>query len=90
LKSPDARPPADGRARGRERPFAQSTPDEILDVRPGEQKERLYGQKEAVWGRLGYSSEYLSRMRSQAFWEEEAGRVEEVDRAYRRLRGSLG
>jgi len=78
------------RARWRERPFAQSTPDEILDVRPGEQKERLYGQKEAVWGRLGYSSEYLSRMRSQAFWEEEAGRVEEVDRAYRRLRGSLG
>ena len=76
-------------ARWREQPFAQSTPDEILDVRVPEQKERLYGQKEAVWGRLGYSADYLRRMRSSAFWEEEAGRVEDVDRTYVQQRGPL-
>ncbi|HLA24981.1 MAG TPA: pyridoxal-phosphate dependent enzyme [bacterium] len=70
-------------------PFAQSTPVEILDVRGPEQKERLYRQKEAVWTRLGYSNELLQRMRGREYWEEEAGRVAEVDRRYAQVRGTL-
>lgn len=70
-------------------PFAQSTPVEILDVRGPERKERLYRQKEAVWTRLGYSTELLQQMRGREFWEEEAGRVAEVDRRYAKARGTL-
>jgi cysteine synthase len=70
-------------------PFAQSTPVEILDVRGPEQKARLHRQKEAVWTRLGYSADLLARMQGRAYWEEEAGRVIEVDRRYREMRGSV-
>jgi len=70
-------------------PFAQSTPVEILDVRGPEQKERLSRQKEAVWTRLGYPTELLQQMRGREYWEEEAGRVVEVDRRYAQARGTL-
>ncbi len=70
-------------------PFAQSTPDEILDVRGSEQQDRLHRQKEAVWTRLGYPRDLLERMRSRAYWEEEAGRAVEVDRRYAQMRGAL-
>jgi cysteine synthase A len=75
--------------RWHERPFAQSTPDEILDVRGPAQKKRLAQQKEAVWRPLGYPRQLLRRMEGREYWEEEAGRVEDVDRAYGEKRGSL-
>ncbi|HEY3247905.1 MAG TPA: pyridoxal-phosphate dependent enzyme [bacterium] len=77
-------------ARWRKRPFAQSTPDEILDVRGPAQKKRLSQQKEAVWRPLGYPRELLQRMAGQEYWDEEAGRVVEVDRAYAGQRVPLG
>ncbi|MGH2347862.1 MAG: PLP-dependent cysteine synthase family protein [bacterium] len=76
-------------ARWRERPFAQSSPDEILDVRGPAQKKRLGQQKEAVWRPLGYPRELLQRMAGRESWEEEAGRVADVDRRYEQMRGAL-
>ena len=70
-------------------PFAQSTPAEILDVRGPQQKERLHRQKEAAWSRLGYSTDLLQQMRGREYWEEEAGRVAEVDRRWAEMRGTL-
>ncbi|HYW46080.1 MAG TPA: pyridoxal-phosphate dependent enzyme [Bryobacteraceae bacterium] len=76
------------------RPFQQSAPgewfeqifrgfraDEILDVRPSDQKERLFGYKEQVWSSFGYSRSYLDAMKSQAFWDTEFNKVNEVDAA---------
>lgn len=76
-------------ARWKERPFDASTGEEILDVRPTEQKERLFRQKDAMWSRLGYAEDFLRRMRGRAFWEEETGRVEDVDRGHTVQRGPL-
>lgn len=54
---------------------------EILDVRPREQKERLFAYKEETWNKFGYSRSYLQRMKSPSFWEEEAAKVREIDAA---------
>ena len=54
---------------------------EILDVRPPEEKERLFGYKEQVWGGFGYSRAYLERMQAQSFWDAEYQRIGEIDRA---------
>lgn len=75
-------------ARWKDRPFEATTPEEILDVRSREQTERLFHQKEAMWSRLGYAEEFLHRMRGREFWEEEAGRVEDVDRRHAERRGA--
>ncbi|HEU4798831.1 MAG TPA: pyridoxal-phosphate dependent enzyme [bacterium] len=75
--------------RWKERPFEASTTGEILDVRTPAQKERLFKQKEATWTKLGYASEYLLKMRSPKFWDEEASRVGEIDRRHVERRGSL-
>lgn len=48
---------------------------DVLDVQPKEQKERLYRQKEETWTRFNYSREYLDRMKSQDFWDEEYEKV---------------
>jgi len=76
-------------ARWQERPFEASTPEEILDVRGPAQQERLFRQKEALWAPLGTPADLLRRMRGRDFWEEEAGRVEEIDRQHRALRPAL-
>jgi len=52
---------------------------EILDVRPREQKERLFGYKEEVWTNFGYSRSYLEGMKSQSFWDNEFSKVTGVD-----------
>jgi cysteine synthase len=52
---------------------------EILDVRPREQKERLFQYKEETWTRFGYSRDYLQKMKSQAFWDAEYGKISEID-----------
>jgi cysteine synthase len=59
--------------------FRGGAATEILDVRPREQKERLFGYKENVWTPFGYSLAYLESMKSQTFWEEEFGKIEEID-----------
>jgi cysteine synthase len=43
----------------------------ILDVRPPEQKERLFEMKRELWSGFGYSAQYLDSMRSQSFWDAE-------------------
>jgi len=60
---------------------------EILDVRPRDQKERLFRQKEETWLRFGYSREYLDQMKSQSFWELESGKIRDIDSALARSRG---
>jgi cysteine synthase len=66
--------------------FRGGTPDEILDVRPREQKERLFGYKEEVWSNFGYSHEYLESMKSQSFWEDEFNKIAEIDSDLREQR----
>ena len=53
--------------------------EDILDVRPREQKERLFGYKQEVWTNFGYSLPYLEGMKSQSFWDEEFTKIEEID-----------
>jgi cysteine synthase A len=60
---------------------------EILDVRPREQKERLFRQKEETWLGFGYTREYLDQMKSQSFWELEFGKIRDIDSALARSRG---
>ena len=54
---------------------------EILDLRPPEQKERLFGYKEEVWTRFGYTHSYLEKMKSQSFWDGEFDRIPAIDQA---------
>jgi cysteine synthase A len=54
---------------------------EILDVRTHVQKRRLFGYKEEVWTRFGYSRSYLDSMKSQAFWDTEFDKIRGIDSA---------
>jgi len=67
--------------------FRQWKAEEILDVRPPEQKERLFGYKEEVWTRFGYDKAYLERMKSQSFWDAELGEIHGIDAAVTKARG---
>jgi cysteine synthase len=71
-----------------ERVFVGADTDEILDVRPGAEKERLFRQKAEVWTRFGYAEDLLERMKSQSFWDAEYARIPEIDEACLRRRGS--
>jgi cysteine synthase len=62
-----------------ERVFRGGEPGDFLDVRPAEQKQRLFGYKENVWTRFGYTREYLDRMKSQSFWDGESDKIAEID-----------
>jgi cysteine synthase len=59
---------------------------EILDVRPREQKERLFGYKEEVWTAFGYTRGYLESMKSQSFWDGEFDKIKEIDSNLLRMR----
>jgi hypothetical protein len=59
---------------------------EILDLRPREQKNRLFGYKEEVWTTFGYSRPCLEAMKSQSFWDEEFEKVQSIDAALLRAR----
>ena len=61
--------------------FRGGTPDEILDVRGPDQKQRLFDYKEQVWSGFHYSHDYLQSMQSPAFWDAEFDKIEAVDRA---------
>lgn len=58
----------------------------LVDLRPAQEKERLFRQKEAVWSRLGYGPEVLEAMKSPSFWEAQAARVADYDRCLREAR----
>jgi cysteine synthase len=52
---------------------------DILDLRPPEQKQRLFGYKEQVWTGFGYSRPYLESMKSQSFWDGEFDKIGSID-----------
>jgi hypothetical protein len=62
---------------------------DILDVRPREEKERLFGYKQEVWTSFGYSHSYLEGMKSQSFWDEEFSKIAEVDSKLVKARGEV-
>jgi len=64
-----------------ERIFRAVHPGDILDVRPRDQKNRLFAMKEATWEPFGYSHAYLERMKSQTFWDSEYGKIPAIDAA---------
>jgi len=72
-----------------EKVFRGGSCGDILDVRPAEQKNRLFGYKEEVWKRFNYSQAYLDGMKSQSFWDAEFDQIEGVDRALLRKRAEL-
>jgi hypothetical protein len=60
--------------------FRNYDPQTFLDVRPREQKQRLFGYKQRVWSEFGYSQSYLDGMQSQSFWDAEFDKIGEIDR----------
>ncbi len=59
--------------------FRASADGDLLDLRPDEQKRRLFDYKESTWTRFGYSRAYLESMQSQSFWEEEYAKINKID-----------
>jgi len=68
--------------------FRGGSSADILDVRPRQEKERLFRYKQETWSKFGYSDSYLEGMKSQSFWEGEAARVAEFDSALLKARKS--
>jgi cysteine synthase len=64
-----------------EKVFRTGDGREILDVRPREQKERLFAYKEEVWSHFNYPQSYLDKMKSQSFWDGEFEKIRDVDSA---------
>jgi hypothetical protein len=60
--------------------FRCSDPEDLLDVRPREEKDRLFAYKEQVWSGFGYGHSYLAQMQSQSFWDAQFDAVDRVDR----------
>ncbi len=71
-----------------ERIFRGGDEADILDVRPAEQKARLFSYKEDVWSAFHYSKEYLNSMQSQSFWDGEFDRIPLIDDALLKQRRS--
>jgi hypothetical protein len=58
----------------------------VLEVRPREQKERLFGYKQQTWSGFGYSQLFLDGMRSQTFWDAEYERIPAIDQELQKRR----
>lgn len=69
-----------------ERIFHGADTSEILDVRGEAEKGRLHAMKEGLWRRFGYGDDLFAAMRGMAFWDEQAGLVEEIDRRIAEVR----
>ncbi len=69
-----------------ERIFRGGSAEDVLDLRPREQKERLFSYKQETWSRFGYSLPYLESMKAQSFWDSEYDKIREVDAALARAR----
>jgi len=61
--------------------FRSGDDRDILDVRPKEQKDRLFRYKEEVWKPFRYSQSYLDGMKSQSFWDAEFDKIGGIDSA---------
>jgi cysteine synthase A len=59
----------------------RGTSSRILDVRPREQKQRLFAYKEDVWTTFGYTRAYLDTMKRQSFWDAEYDKIGRIDAA---------
>jgi len=60
--------------------FRGGDPQDVLDVRPRDQKHRLFEYKERIWIARGYPCFYMETMKSPSFWEEEFEKIEGIDR----------
>ena len=63
-----------------------SPPQDVLDVRPRPQKERLFEYKRQVWTAFGYSESYLAGMKAQSFWDAEFDKISSIDEALLAIR----
>ena len=45
--------------------------------------------KEELWTRFGYNAEYIRKMASQDFWDEEFARIGEIDPLIEEMRGKI-
>ena len=59
---------------------------DILDVRPRDQKQRLFDYKQATWAKFGYSQPYLESMQSQVFWDTEYAKIRHIDEQLTHIR----
>ena len=59
--------------------FRGGDSNDILDVRPSAEKQRLFDYKEQVWSKFGYSRSYLARMQSQTFWDTQYETIPQID-----------
>lgn len=66
--------------------FLNTNTEHVYDFRSSKDKEQLYKQKEKDWLPFGYSQEYLDRMRTSEFWEEEFAKVQHYDQEIIKLR----
>ncbi len=66
--------------------FLGADTEEILDVRPTRQKNRLFRQKEEVWSQFGYGKDLLQAMKKQDFWDAEYRQIPEMDREIAAIR----
>ena len=69
--------------------FLGASLGETNDVNRQGEHARLQKMKQDLWTRFGYSREEIERMASQVYWDEEFGRIEEIDPAIAEIRGSL-
>ena len=66
--------------------FHGSDDAHVYDFRRQDRKEQLFRQKEQDWLPFGYSKEYLDRMRSPEFWENEYSKIAEYDQKIKSMR----
>jgi cysteine synthase len=71
-----------------ERVFRGGAPADFLDVTSPEQKQRLFGYKQDVWTRFGYTPQYLESMKSQQFWDDEFVKIQEIDAGLKKARAA--
>lgn len=67
--------------------FLKADIADIEDVRPTNKKERLFKQKESDWLKFGYPIEYLNKMRTMKFWDDEYALIYKYDKKIAEKRG---
>jgi len=69
--------------------FLGASLGEIVDLNRDGQQQRLQLMKEELWTRFGYSPEYIRKMASQDFWDEEVAQIGEIDPLIEQMRGTI-
>jgi cysteine synthase len=62
-----------------EETYRASDNHDLLDIRPRQEKQRLFDYKQATWTKFGYSRSYLDGMQSQSFWDAEYEKIKLID-----------